>query len=80
MKILKIWPEYFEAQIKKIKQFEIRKGDFKVGERILLKEWFPRSLTFSERKIIVEITYITEFGQVDGNKVLGTKIISMEGL
>lgn len=38
---LKIIPQYFEAVVKGIKTFELRKNDrdYKVGDTLLLKEW-----------------------------------------
>lgn len=74
VKILKIKPEYFEMQLKGLKNFEIRKNDrnFKVGDIICLKEF---DCGYTKRFIHVEITCIvnnTEYCK-DGYVVLGTQ-------
>lgn len=74
---LKILPEYYNAQIEGKKNFEIRKNDrnFQIGDWLLLKEYNPKIKKFTERKVMVEITYITNYQQKDGYVVLGTKYI-----
>lgn len=74
---LKILPEYYNAQVKGIKNFEIRKNDrnYQIGDWLLLKEYNPKIKKFTERKVMVEITYITNYQQKDGYVVLGTKYI-----
>lgn len=74
---LKILPEYYNAQIEGKKNFEIRKNDrnFQIGDWLLLKEYNPKIKKFTERKVMVEITYITNYSQKDGYVVLGTKYI-----
>lgn len=74
---LKILPEYYNAQIEGKKNFEIRKNDrnYQVGDWLLLKEYNPKIKKFTERKVMVEITYITNYQQKDSYVVLGTKYI-----
>lgn len=74
---LKILPEYYNAQIEGKKNFEIRKNDrnYQVGDWLLLKEYNPKIKKFTERKVMVEITYITDYQQKHGYVVLGTKYI-----
>lgn len=74
---LKILPEYYNAQIEGKKNFEIRKNDrnYQIGDWLLLKEYNPKIKKFTERKVMVEITYITNYQQKDGYVVLGTKYI-----
>lgn len=74
---LKILPEYYNAQIEGKKNFEIRKNDrnYQVGDWLELKEYDPKIKRFTERKVMVEITYITNYQQKDGYVVLGTKYI-----
>ena len=52
---LKILPEYFKAQKAGKKNFEIRKNDrdYKVGDKLVLKEYDPKAKEFE--------TMITDF-------------------
>lgn len=69
---LKIAPEYYEAIINKEKQFEIRKNDrdFKVGDKIELKEFSEDSYTHA-KPIYGRIKYITNYEQKEGIVVMG---------
>lgn len=73
---LKILPEYYNAQVKGIKNFEIRKNDrnYQIGDWLLLKEYNPKIKKFTERKVMVEITYITDYQQKHGYKEFETMI------
>lgn len=64
---LKCWPEFFEAILTGKKRFEARKNDrdFRVGDRLLLMEWDPRS-RYTDRSCIVEITGINHDLSVAG--------------
>jgi len=57
---LKIWPEYFNAILKKEKTFEIRKNDrnFQVGDILKLREYDPRTELYTGSWICVKVTYI----------------------
>ena len=68
---LKILPEYFEAVTSGRKKFEIRKNDrdYKVGDRLYLREWNGENFTGDSYK--AEITYITDYMQKNGYFVLG---------
>lgn len=70
---LKTWPEYFQAVLDGRKLFEIRKDDrgFQVGDSVQLEEYDPQLNVYSGRAIVVEITYVTPFGQPDGQVVFG---------
>lgn len=73
--VLKILPEYFEAQKSGKKAFEIRKNDrnYKVGDYLKLNEYDPKIKKPTGRAILVEITYITDYQQKDNYVVLGTR-------
>lgn len=70
---LKIAPEYMQAQLDGIKNFEIRRNDknFHVGQLLWLCEWAGGRYT--GRKVTLEITFITDFHQQPGYVVLGTR-------
>jgi len=68
---LKILPEYFEAVTSGRKRFEIRKNDrdYKVGDRLYLREWNGENFTGDSYK--AEVTYITDYEQKYGYVVMG---------
>lgn len=68
---LKILPEYFSAVAKGLKTFEIRKNDrdYQVGDLLDLKEWNGED--FTGYSILMQVTYITDYAQVDDYVVLG---------
>jgi hypothetical protein len=57
---LKSWPEFFEPIFKEEKSFEVRKNDrdFKIGDRIMLKEYDPEIGSYTGRYCFRTITYI----------------------
>jgi ASC-1-like (ASCH) protein len=69
---LKIWPEYFEAVLSGKKTFEIRKNDrgFQVNNLLLLQEYNPEAEEYTGRELLVEVTYITDFGQPNNQVVM----------
>lgn len=68
---LKILPEFFEAVTSRRKQFEIRKNDrpFQVGDLVILREWDHGKYTGNSYHVF--ITYLTDFGQPEGQVVFG---------
>jgi len=62
---LKILPEYFKAVSSFEKRFEVRKNDrnFKVGDRLWLKEWNQETKEYTGRTCLRIVTYILEGGQ-----------------
>nr|WP_053434841.1 DUF3850 domain-containing protein [Sporosarcina globispora] len=69
---LKILPEYYNEVYRGVKTFEIRKNDrdFKVGDTLVIKEYFPNSESFSGRFIEKKITYITDYAQNENYVVM----------
>lgn len=75
---LKTWPEPFAAVLSGAKTYEIRVNDrgFKVGDRLLLREWVPAAPMlgpqlhepgylgphYTGRSILVEVTYLSAGG------------------
>jgi hypothetical protein len=57
---LKCWSEFFQPIWDDKKTFEIRKDErnFKVGDRILLREYNPTLKIYSQRSIVAQIIYI----------------------
>lgn len=70
---LKSWPEIFRDVVAGDKHFEVRRDDrgFAVGDVIVLREWSPRSKTYTGREAVREITYISTWGQPEGQIVFG---------
>jgi hypothetical protein len=62
---LKTWPEYFQEVFMDHKTFEVRKADrdFKVGDKLILKEWDNVNERFTGRQLARTITYILPGGQ-----------------
>lgn len=69
---LKILPEYFQAVLDGDKTFEIRKNDrnYKVGDRLILKEYEPVDGDFTNREESKVISYITDYAQVENYIVM----------
>ncbi len=57
---LKTWPEYFEEVRKGTKEFEIRKYDrpFKVGDTLVLREYYSLLKRYTGKAIQVRVSYI----------------------
>lgn len=59
---LKTVNPYFQHMWDRRKSFEVRKNDrnFKVGDKLLLREYEPESDTYSDREIEIKINYILD--------------------
>lgn len=70
----KTWPAFFQAVFDNIKTFEIRKNDrgVKVGDVLKLRE-FEEGKGYTGRQVFRKVTYITDFGQPDGQVVFGLR-------
>lgn len=57
---LKTWPEYFEAIIRGVKTFEIRKNDrdFNTGDFLALYEYDPSTEEYTGREASAFVTYV----------------------
>ncbi len=69
---LKTWPIYFNLILRGKKKFEVRKNDrkFKVGDKLKLLEFRPKTSSYTGRIIEARIDYITSFGQPKGQVVM----------
>ncbi|MBM7715341.1 hypothetical protein JOC94_002328 [Bacillus thermophilus] len=69
---LKILPGYFEEVEKGIKTFEIRKNDrdYQVSDFLLLKEFDPKTKTYTGKEIRKRISYMTDFNQKENYVVM----------
>lgn len=58
---LKCWPEYFEAVLKRQKNFEVRQNDrnFQVGDMLELFEYRPEK-GYTDRACARKVTYILD--------------------
>ena len=75
---LKTWPEYFAKVVSGEKTFEIRKNDrdYQVGDMLSLYEWCPEEHQYTKECVIVEVTYITDFGQPEGQVVMAIRNVA----
>ena len=69
---LKILPEYFEQVIAGNKPFEIRRNDrdFRIKDKLLLKEWNGE---YTGRETMWTISYITDYAQKENYVVIGIR-------
>src|ERR1700677_3723747 len=59
---VKSWPQFFEAALSGAKTHEVRRltdRDYRVGDKLRLKEYDPATNTYSGRELVVRITYMT---------------------
>lgn len=65
---LKIWPEYFEKLADGKKYFEIRRHDrnFKVEDKLKLREWDKNTQSYTGQESTVYITYILTSKEFEG--------------
>lgn len=61
---LKSWPVQFEAVLAGRKTHEVRVNDrdYRVGDCLVLAEYFPEHDGYSGRRILAEVTHITPGG------------------
>ena len=71
--VLKSWPAFFKGMESGEKTFEIRRNDrdFKVGDRLCIREYFPTTARYSGKELMFKVTYVTDFMQKEGNVVMG---------
>jgi hypothetical protein len=72
---LKVWPQFFAALVDGSKAFEIRKNDrdYRVGDKLTLREWHPDTEEYSGRTASRVVTYVTAFNQAPGWVVMGIR-------
>lgn len=74
---LKVWPVFYQDVVDGSKPFEIRKNDrnYQVGDKLILREWYKSIEQYTGEEAEVLVTYITDFGQVDGYVVMGIRLM-----
>ena len=77
---LKIWPPEFKALHDGEKTAEFRQNDrdFKVGDHLDLRAWYPDLERYAGGRTLVKITHITpgpEFGIPEGFAVLSIRMV-----
>ena len=63
---MKCWPQFFEAIARGLKRHDLRRfrdRDFRIGDRVRLREFDPVIERYTGREQFVEITYITSAEQ-----------------
>ena len=59
---LKCWPKFFDAIAAGLKRHDLRRcgdRDFRVADRMVLREFSPDAQAYTGREQLVEITYVT---------------------
>lgn len=59
---LKSWPAFFEPTIRGLKTHDLRRSDdrvFRTGDHLRLREFDPRTESYTGRECMVEVTYVT---------------------
>ncbi len=74
----KAWPELFEAVRTRRKQYDFRLGDVraKVGDTLVLREWDPKSKTYTGRRLRRRVTYVS---RTKGQKFWPRKLVEKYG-
>lgn len=78
-RVLKTWPEYFQAVWDGKKTFEIRDCSdrgFTVGDFWILDEWDRWEKKRTGRAVMVKVTYLTDFAQKPGFVVWAFEIVA----
>ena len=59
----KVWPNYFDDVVSGKKNFDLRLNDFEIseGDTLVLKEWDPRTSSYTGREIEKKVTYVASF-------------------
>jgi len=74
---LKSWPVHFVALRTRRKTFEVRKNDrdYKLHDRLVLREWNPSTATYTGRVLERRVTYICDLAVVgiDGFVAMGVR-------
>jgi hypothetical protein len=63
---LKSWPQFFEAIAAGRKRHDLRRAfdrNFRVGDRLRLREFDPEAQRYTGREQMVQVTYITSGGE-----------------
>lgn len=76
---LKTCPIFFKPTFKGLKDFEFRLNDrgYKKGDYLILKEWDPKTQSYSGRQVTRKIKHIFEgyFGLPENMIILGLETI-----
>ena len=81
---LKTCPVLFQDMLDGVKTFEYRKNDrqFKVGDRLHLREWCPEAEKYSGRTLAVDVIYMVQGGQFGipvGYCIMGVRRARVDG-
>ena len=75
---LKCWPEFFWPLMSGEKPFEIRTDDrgYQIGHYLREREYDPQTQTYSGQSGLFLVTYMTDFGQPEGQVVMAVRRVS----
>ena len=62
--VVREWPEFF-AELLAGRRFEVRRDDraYAVGDHLRIREWNPRSKTYSGRELLARVGWIARAGE-----------------
>ena len=78
----KIWPEFFDAVKSGKKNYELRIADFEInpGDTLTLKEWDPKTKSYTGRQIVKRVGNISQFSGKNFFVMFPKQAIEKEGL
>lgn len=81
---LKTWPEFFHKIATGEKSWELRKNDrdYRVGDKLWLHEWDPKTKDYCGGALLVEVTYVAKnlsaFGLPDDCVIMSIRTLKPE--
>lgn len=81
----KTWPSYFQDILDGKKNFDVRIADFEcaTGDKLILREWDPKTKKYTGRSIEKLISYVVktksfDYGSIENIDNYGFQVISFD--